>query len=180
MTDQEFWWIEARVAIMTNLFSSDKRDQRSECGVWAPPPPRSPAPRQGLVETPEPNRSSPRTVWHETSLRVQPGTGRPAGHVFEAELDIAEIDERGRPDHPWIARARLLSRSNIVIRSRRMCYLGREVILAIHLIDGSPVGLYGRIESCDYDGDGQYVVDIDLISLPDRPELHAWVEQLSA
>lgn len=58
--------------------------------------------------------------------------------------------------------------------------MNREVVLAIHLIDGSPVGLYGRIESCDYDGDGQYLVDIDLISLPNRPELHAWVEQLAS
>ncbi len=165
---------------MANFFSSDKRHNWSEQGVWAPPPPRAPAPRERLDETQEVGRPSPNTTWHNTAIRPQVNAGRPAGHVFEAELDIAEIDERGRPDHPWIAKSRLLSRSNIVIRSRRMCYLGREVVLAIHLIDGSPVGLYGRIESCDYDGEGQYVVDIDLISLPDRPELQAWVDQLTA
>lgn len=165
---------------MANLFSSNKRDNWPEHSVWAPPPPRAPAPRERPIETPQAKHPSARPVWQDTSERIAPRTGRPAGHVFEAELDIAEIDERGRPDHPWIARARLLSRSNIVIRSRRMCYVDREVVLAIHLIDGSPVGLYGRIESCDYDGDGQYLVDIDLISLPNRPELHAWVEQLAS
>jgi hypothetical protein len=164
---------------MANLFSGDKRSDWPKGGVWAPPPPRSPAPREQVVEGPTPARVPSAPAWQEAPVATRPGTNRPAGHVFEAELDIAEIDERGRPDHPWTARARQLSRSNIVIRSRRMCYLGREVVLAVHLIDGAPVALFGRVVLCDYDGEGQYVVDIDLISLPDRPELRDWIAKLA-
>ena len=161
---------------MGQLFSGHGRKKPDGSkAMWTPPPPRAPAPREPITV---PSVDHP-LVKIESAVTGARYGARPCGQKFDANLEVAEVDDRGRPQHAWLARAQKLSRSNIVFRSRRMCYIGREIILAIHLIDGSPVGLYGRVNSCDYDGDGQYVVDVDLVTLPNRPELHAWIDQLA-
>lgn len=101
---------------------------------------------------------------------------RPPGRPFSAEIDASEIDERLRPGPVWTARARELSRSHIVVGSRRMCYVGRLVIMAIHLIDAEPTPLFGRVVECEYDGEGLYRLDLDLLECPDHRELRAWLE----
>lgn len=103
-------------------------------------------------------------------------SGRPEGHAFDAEVDMGEIDERGRPGTAWRARSRSLSRSNIVILSRRMCYLGRVVLLAVHRIDARPVPLLGRVAVCEYDSDGVYRVDLDLLPMNEDANMLRWVE----
>ena len=162
---------------MGQLFSGhDRKKPNRSMAMWTPPPPRAPAPREP-ISVPSVGHPLMKIESRVSGARHDP---RPCGYSFDAELEVAEVDDRGRPQYPWVARAQKLSRSNVVFRSRRMCYTGREIILAIHLIDCSPVGLYGRVRSCDYDGDGQYVVDVDLITLPNRPELQAWIDHLAA
>lgn len=104
------------------------------------------------------------------------GKARPQGRPFDAELDASEIDERFRPGPVWTARARELSRSHLVLGSRRMCYVGRLVILAIHMIDAEPTPLFGRVIECEYDGEGLYRLDIDLLEIPDHREIKLWIE----
>jgi hypothetical protein len=104
-----------------------------------------------------------------------PATGRPSGFRFDAELDLAEMDDRGRPGPVWTGKGKAISRSNLIFRSRRMCYIGRTILMAVHLIDDKPVALIGTVQACDYDGDGQYKVDIDLIPMPDDPEIARWL-----
>jgi hypothetical protein len=94
------------------------------------------------------------------------GAVRPQGHRFDAFLDCAELDDRMRPGHTWTARARELSRAHVIVSSRRMCYPGRIILLAIHLIDDAPAPLMGRVYSCDYDADALYRVDLDLLPMP--------------
>ncbi len=113
---------------------------------------------------------------------VQPSP-RPAGKSnvsFKADLDLAELDERGRPGATWSGRACELSRSQIVFRSRRMCYDGRELLIAVHLIDDRPVALFGAVQRSEYDGDGLYRTVVDLAALPDTDAVHAWVTALSS
>ena len=56
-----------------------------------------------------------------------------------------------------------------------MCYPGRRVLAAVHLIDSEPVPLFGRVVACDYDTDGLYRVELELLPIPERPEIAAWV-----
>lgn len=132
----------------------------SESFGYAPPPPG------GYVRVAE-ETDGPRR------RRVK---SRPPGRPFSAELDASEIDERLRPGPVWTARARELSRSHIIIASRRMCYVGRVVIMAIHLIDAEPTPLFGRVIDCEYDGDGLYRLDIDLLECPEHREIKTWLE----
>lgn len=104
---------------------------------------------------------------------------RPKGRAFNAELDVAEIDNRGRPGPTWVAKGRLLSRSNLVVESRRMCYVGREIVVAVHLIDDEPVPLFGRVHSCVYEGDGVHLVDLDLAEVPRDEQVQAWLRTQS-
>jgi hypothetical protein len=134
-------------------------------GFDAPPPP-GPASDCGAWD----DGSSPATQ------RTAPGKvrPRPGGMPFDSELDLCEIDDRDRPGATWTGRARELSRSHLVFRSRRMCYVGRRILVAVHLIDDRPVRLAGRVYLCEYDADGQYKVGIDLTPVPEQPPIQEW------
>lgn len=127
-----------------------------------PPPPRAPGDRMSWGE-PEAQPGAP---------HLRP---RSTGHRFDAELDMTELDDRDRPGPTWSGRGRELSRSHLVLRSRRMCYVGKQILVAIHLIDDRPVPLLGRVFSCEYDGDGQYKIGLDLHPIPERPEIRDWI-----
>src|SRR6478752_7443249 len=63
------------------------------------------------------------------------------GHPFKADIDIAEIDDRGRPGPAWAARTATLSRSHLFVLSRRMSYPKRIMLVAVHMIDAKPTPL---------------------------------------
>ncbi len=125
------------------------------------PPPPPPRPVSFFDEDPDPTPASQRPTL--------------AGIRFDAELDLSELDDRDRPGPTWSGRGRELGRSHIVIRTRRMCYQNRRVLVAVHLIDDEPVPLLGRVTDCEYDGDGLYRVELELMRVPDRPEISAWI-----
>jgi hypothetical protein len=147
---------------MGSLFSGRATGQRGHTPAAAPPPPPLPA-TSWFDEEPEP-----------TPVPRRPA--KPVGVRFDAELDLTELDDRDRPGLVWSARGRELSRAHLVLRSRRMCYTGRRILLAVHLIDDAPVPLMGRVTSCDYDGDGMYKVELELMQVPHRPEIVQWIE----
>jgi hypothetical protein len=103
----------------------------------------------------------------------------PGACTFRAELDLTEIDTRGRPGTTWTGRAAELSRSQMTFRSRRMCYEGRELLMAVHLVDDRPVPLYGMVAQCEYDGDGLYRTNVNLLPLPETDAIRAWVAGVS-
>lgn len=135
----------------------DVRAAFAEQGAAAEATGARPAP--GDPEQPE-RRASPQEV---------------KGNPFAAELDVCELDERERPGLTWTARARELSRSTLVFRSRRMCYADRLLLVAVHLIDASPTPLYGQVISCSYEGEGEYEVRLSLLPVPQRPEVQMWL-----
>jgi hypothetical protein len=149
---------------MGSLFSPDRSGPRRSISGAAPPPPAPGGSHDDwLVPDPseQPSKAAPKS--------------RASGRPFEAELDVTELDERERPGHTWTARAREISRSSLVLRSRRMCYTGRSLLVAVHLIDDRPVPLFGRVAACDYDGDGMYRVDVDLLPVPEHSAARAWL-----
>lgn len=161
-------------------------------GGWpaTPPPPTglgivrgepvaAPAPKRAA---PEPEEQAKRPVGtldepRDEGVTVTPGgtPERSDGHNFNAELDMAELDDRDRPGSTWAARARRLSRSKLVVASRRMCYPGRMIIVAVHLIDARPVPLFGQVVGCEYDGEGIYRVEIDMLPCPDTRAIRDWL-----
>lgn len=98
-------------------------------------------------------------------------------YPFSAALDVTELDERFRPGPTWSARAAELSRSFLVFRSRRMCHLGRRLLVAVHLVDDRPVPLSGTVRQCEYDGDGLHRIRIDLLPVPEREAIRDWLDQ---
>jgi hypothetical protein len=114
----------------------------------------------------------------DSTLDPAPPPPRPrksAGVKFDADLDLCELDDRERPGPTWSGKGRELSRSHLAIRTRRMCYPGRRILAAVHLIDSEPVPLFGRVVACDYDTDGMYRVELELLKVPERAEIGAWV-----
>lgn len=86
---------------------------------------------------------------------------------FDAELEMAEVDDRGKLGSSWSARSRTLSRSMITITSRRMCHLERRVLIAIHRVDDEPMMLLGRVSDCKYESDGLYLLEVELLPMND-------------
>ncbi len=136
---------------MGSLFSDNNR-------FGAAPPPRAAA--SYLDEDPAPRPPPPK---------------KPSSLKFDAELDLCELDDRDRPGATWSGKGRELSRSNLVFRSRRMCHCGRRILVAVHLIDDKPVPLFGKVTSCEYDGDGLYRVEMELLKTPERTEVTEWI-----
>jgi hypothetical protein len=125
----------------------------------APPPPGVPMVEDEFsINAPERQRTRPKP-----------------GQRFEAELDASELDDRMRPGGTWTARARELSRSSMILMSRRMCYPGRLIVLAVHLIDDAPVPLMGRVIGCDYEADGLYRTELELLPIPAHGPIRQWV-----
>lgn len=131
----------------------------------------------GAMPPPPPPRAASSFFDDEPEAPARPviPTKKPA-LKFDAELDLCELDERDRPGPTWTGRGRELSRSTMSFRSRRMCYPGRRILAAVHLIDDSPVALFGRVLNCEYDGDGLYKVELELQRAPERPEVSAWID----
>lgn len=111
-----------------------------------------------------------------TALRAEERGARPTGHPFVADADASELDDRNRPSPKWAVRTCELSRNHLVFYSRRMIYEGRQVMLAIHLVDDRPVVLGGKVVSCDYEGGGRHRIDVDLVHIPPSEPLARWAE----
>lgn len=107
---------------------------------------------------------------------------RPVAGVFpfKAELDLAELDGRGRPGASWHGRGIDISRGALWFRSRKLCYPDRELLLAVHLVDDQPTPLCGTVAKCDYDGDGLYVTHLKLKALPPSDLVKQWLLSLHA
>lgn len=137
----------------------------------------APASKVDLGRTPPPPGGGSSGFLDDSPVEAPPpAKARKPGIRFDADLDLAEIDDRERPGPTWTAKGRELSRSHLIIRSRRMCYPHRRVIAAVHLIDDQPVALFGRVIACEYDGDGLYKVELELLKMPERPEILEWIE----
>lgn len=145
---------------MGALFS-DKVKESHRRQVEAPPPPQAAGFFSDDEPPPAPVRALPRP---QQGLR------------FDAELDISELDDRDRPGAVWTARGRELGRGHMVFRSRRMCYEGRRLLAAVHLIDDKPVPLFGKVTGCEYDNDGLYRIQMELMPLPEKPDVAVWLD----
>lgn len=99
---------------------------------------------------------------------------------FDAELEMAEVDERGKLGTPWSARSRMLSRSSLTITSRRMCHTGRRVLVAIHRVDDEPMMLLGRVTDCKYESDGLYLLELELLPMNDGHAKHSFTRRAGA
>ena len=107
----------------------------------------------------------------EVTATVRP---RNQGHTFRADVDMAELDDRSRPGPAWAARTLSLSRSQLVVLSRRMSYPKRVMVIAVHLIDAKPTPLLARVSECEYHSDGLYRIVLELMPLPDADVLATW------
>jgi len=127
-------------------------------GTAVPPPPAGPslASRQQA----EPREDQP--VQQPAKTKDADSTGGSRVFPFDAELEMAEIDS-GKAGLAWSARSRTLSTSALTITSRRMCYVDRRVVIAVHRLDDEPTMLLGRIAECRYESDGLYVIDVELL-----------------
>lgn len=59
-----------------------------------------------------------------------------------------------------------------------MCYEGRELVVAVHLVDDRPVPLFGVVAKSEYEGEGLYRTVLSLQEMPDNEFVKGWVDTL--
>lgn len=126
--------------------------------------------------SPDPN-SSP-SAWTPEALAARTRRERPGMRPFAADIDIAELDEQLRPTTSWPGKSKELSRSTLIVASRRMIHIGRIMIVAVHLIDSEPVPLMGRVCECSYESYGMHRIVLDLVPIPEVAPVQAWLSSL--
>lgn len=129
--------------------------------------------------TPPVTGAVPTQPWEqveEPPSTISVGDAGVQGVRFTADVDLCELDEHQRAGSIWPARTALLSRSNLVILSRRMSFVGRWVLVAVHLIDDTPTPLMGRVVQCEYHGDSLYKIVLELVRLPPGDLAHRWAQ----
>jgi hypothetical protein len=104
--------------------------------------------------------------------------GEYPGHPFAGQLTMAELDAVERPGQHWPVRGVRLSRSHLILRSRRMCHIDRRVVVAVHLIDSIPTPLVGYVAACEYSGAGHHTIAIRLEVAEENQMIAAWVASL--
>jgi hypothetical protein len=125
----------------------------------------------------------PRQADGDVGSRAVGRGAAPAGRTgvrFRADLDLAELDDRRRPGAAWSGRGIELSRSHLTVLSKRMCYTGRLLLVAVHMLDDRPVPLFGQVKHCDYDGEGLYRTEIALMVLPAEEPIRQWIQAQGA
>lgn len=133
----------------------------------------------GIPYPPEPLTSSDPYGFDDAPTPLTPSArSKTPGHPFSADLDLAELDDRQRPGAAWAARSQILSRSHLVILSRRMSYLNRVLVVAVHLVDDNPVPLLGKVTECDYHADGLYRITLNLLPITQFEFINAWINNL--
>lgn len=175
-----FAWIDPGVSVWDQwgAVPPPPKVRPSISNTHAPPPAPAPAVAPAPKGDPEPLPENPPKMAPEPIAEDLGGTdGAPTFHEFDAELDVAELDDRLRPVTTWSARSTSVNRSSLGFRSRRMCYPKKLLMIAVHLIDDKPTILAGRVTTCDYDGEGLYSVKVELMPKPVSEELRQWEAQ---
>lgn len=174
-----FAWIDPGVSVWDQWGAAPPPPKVRPSTNEEPPASQAPAPARPAHVEPE---AEPEPI----EAPAKPGAevddvggaeGAPTFHEFDAELDVAELDERLRPVTTWSARSSAVNRSSLTIRSRRMCYTKKMLLVAVHLIDDQPTILAGRVTSCEYDGEALYTVKIELVPRPSSEEIRQWIMQ---
>jgi hypothetical protein len=98
----------------------------------------------------------------------------PGGRPFRADVDMAELDSRGRPGATWTAHSQHLGRGNLSVLTRRVAYEGSTLVVAVHLLDSEPTVLCGVVRACDYVGEGIHRLILDLQPVPSVEEVTRW------
>lgn len=103
----------------------------------------------------------------------------PDARPFKPDLDLAELSDRNTPGPAWSGRGEALSRSHLILRSRAMCYLGRRLLVVVHLIDAEPVLLSGKVLACEYLGECLHRTILELEPTPRDSKLNEWLHAQS-
>lgn len=85
---------------------------------------------------------------------------------FVMLVEIHELDTFAAPDRSWIANSVSLSRSQLIVMSRRMTFVDRSVMVKIKLASGAFASLSGKVVECSYHGRSLHRTVIALTKAP--------------
>lgn len=98
---------------------------------------------------------------------------------FGVQLLIHELDEAGNPGEPSTCTGFDISRSGLGIRSRRMFYEGRKVLIQVILPTVRPRYLCGIVKYSRYTYKGTYHIGIEFCPLPQTDGMRTWLRAIA-
>ncbi len=82
---------------------------------------------------------------------------------FVVPVELCELDSFSAPERAWTATTVSLNRTHLVISSRRMTFIGREILASIKLASGAVAKLHGTVASCEYHARSMHRIVIALV-----------------
>lgn len=101
------------------------------------------------------------------------------GHArlpFGVRVAVHELDDVGVPGEATVCEGHDISRSGVGLRSRKMFYEGRKVILSLTIPSMQPKYMCGVVKYSRYTYRGLYHVGIQLCALPQTESVRAWMQ----
>jgi hypothetical protein len=98
---------------------------------------------------------------------------------FSTRAWVHELQPGCAPDAGQLADAADLSRSGMGVRSRRMYYVGRTVIVMLMLPTGERKFMCGVVRSSRYTVAGMYHVGIEFCPMPAGEHINEWMRTRS-
>lgn len=98
---------------------------------------------------------------------------------FGVRLMVYELDDADHPSDPCQCHGHDISRSGMGIRTRRMFYTGRRVIVAVNVPKMAPRFLCGIVRYSRYAFSGLYHVGVEFCPMPRSEAIRAWLQAVS-
>lgn len=100
------------------------------------------------------------------------------GHArlpFGVRITVHELDETGTPAEGSQCEGHDISRSGLGVRSRKMYYPGRKVLIAVSVPGIQPKYMCGEVKYSRYTYRGLYHVGIELCPMPQTETIRTWM-----
>jgi hypothetical protein len=99
-------------------------------------------------------------------------------HAVNRACRVTELDQLGNPGASWECRIVDLSRSGLGLRSRRMAYQGRHILVEIPAATDRPAKvLFGVIRQSRYSEGEGYAIGVEFRAMPQSTVVRNWLSQ---
>jgi hypothetical protein len=98
-------------------------------------------------------------------------------HTVDVPVTVTEIGDRGHPSDSWECRLIDISRGGIGLRSRRMSFQGRQLLVEVEQSAGIAKVLFGVVRQSRYSQGIGYAIGVEFRTLPQSPAIRNWLAQ---
>jgi hypothetical protein len=98
-------------------------------------------------------------------------------HAVDFAATVTELDHRGQPGASWDCRLIDISRGGVGLRSRRMSFQGRQLLIEVEQSPGTAKLLFGVVRQSRYSAGEGYAIGVEFRTMPRNSAIRNWLAQ---